>query len=896
MSWGSRFARWWRWTFLLWTDAVLVLAIMAAAGAPAMLAVTGDYWRSAAEDEVAARIIERQDLDAIGLNLSTEALFVQELVEPATTLVQPEISRIERLGPVQRSFYTLPLTTRADDEPITRVRLVSAVGVLDAAGVANDHTPGGVWISEWLAERFDLGVGDELSIEGTLTADVAVNDVVAGGGTQGGVIINGTYPTVWSEDAEPAGGFWQTLPPVVIPRWVAPFSAPNFAMVITDETTVAQSGLSGIVRWRAPVVEPPTTTSEARSFERSLARFDRVLTQPGPLAEAFARLSGPTAQGPKIETGYDETMDELRSATRTIGPPMRASQLTGLLIGLLTVAAIGPMLVDRRRNEFRLLAGEGDRWIRLAFRAGGQLLLPIAVGTGLGVLVGNIFARTVGPGVAVDGTSVQWLTVVAVGATGLVAASLLAGQIAQGTVESDTRRRLVAHPATAVVGMLTLGGLSALLWVQAGEPVKDGTAIGLGATLLPVAALATAVWILFGVLRGLLGISRAASSRLPITLLLASRRLLQRSGNTRLAVGLLGIGFGLLAFSMVLDAARGRTVEVRLATEVGGVSAFEATGEPSTDLPDRTTELLLRDTQARPGNGLVRVIAVSPGWEDAVSWPDDYGIDRQVIVETLRARGDVLAAVAIGSEDLPRVGAFGRVQTHPYEVMETVRSLPRAGVFGSTLLISAEALDELAAARAETAGQLEGHRSPSLGFRRVIISQLDLPEIEAWADARAVNVRNGQWASVEQSRPDLAATRFAFDFIRVVGMVAALVGAAALVLQLRARGRQNALGGVMLRAMGLSRLRSTGSVVAEVVVSTTLAALLAVAISPVLVGRLSTRFDPSPGALPAVRVLVPWAQLVTMLVGLVLIAGMLALLSELQGARRTKAEVIREFG
>ena len=880
-----------------WAELTLIAALIAAAAAPAALIAAGDHWRVAAEDEVALSILDGQDVDDIGIDLSIESTIDRAAIDSIDPLVRNELSELSRLGSIRRLTYTLPTVARVDDQVLTQVRVMSTEGALAAAGIPSDNPGDGVWISQWLADRFELEAGDILGVEASLDEDSAVNDVVPGGGTALEFPIAGIYETIWQEEPGGLAPFWDALPRTVIPRWIGPFRAPNFTLVLTDEATLGDSRLTGFVRWRAPVDDVPVTFDESRQLELGYRLLESELSQPGTLRDRFLDLSAPQGQGPVVATAYDEAMSEIRRAVRRIGPPMRASQATGVLIGLVTVAAIGVVLVDRRRNEYRLLAGEGERWIRLAVRTAVQTILPFVLGTGAGVVLGSLVARVLGPEGRAELAAVQWSWIIGVAVIGWLLGAVLAGLLGQATLESVALRRLVAHPAVPIGGAIVLAGFSVLLWVQAGEPAGPDSSIGIGATLLPVALLLTAVWLLFASLRAVLALGRRASAGFPVPLLLATRRLSKRHGSTRLAAGILGIGLGLLSFSIVLDQTLDRTVTLRLATEIGGVSALDVTGTASAPLPPETTELRVQDTVVTPGQDLVRVVAVQDGWVDAVSWPDEYGIEQSLVDDLLTRRGgETIPVILIASEGLPENGAFGRVQRFPYEVVGRATSLPRAGQFGATLLVSAEVLNEWAFEESVAADRVDTHRPPTNGYRRVAVSQRPLPELISWADTGSIGFRNERWTVLEAARADVAATRFAFDFIRVVGAVAGIVGATALALQLSARRRTAALSSVMLRTMGLTPLRSAAAVVVEVLVATLLAAVVGLVLGPVMVSRLSGRFDPSPDALPVVQVEVPWLELGGLMVAVVAVVGLAALVGELAGLRRPAAEVVREYG
>jgi predicted lysophospholipase L1 biosynthesis ABC-type transport system permease subunit len=140
----------------------------------------------------------------------------------------------------------------------------------------------------------------------------------------------------------------------------------------------------------------------------------------------------------------------------------------------------------------------------------------------------------------------------------------------------------------------------------------------------------------------------------------------------------------------------------------------------------------------------------------------------------------------------------------------------------------------------------------------------------------------------------LVATRWAFGFLGVLGVVAAVGALVALAMFLAARRRTNALAAVMTRAMGLSARRAALVTALEITTITALAMVAGFGAAVLSVDRLVPRFDPAPDLPPPVPVTVSWPLLVGAgVLGLVAL-GLVVWAAERSAAARPEGAVLRD--
>lgn len=900
---GERAWRTLSWLRTAWTDAALAGAVMLAAGTATMLFVAGNVWRTSAENKVAETVAERTELGGAGVDIAIEATFDLAAIEAADAALRSELGLVPDLAPASRTLYTLPITGTTNDSIVPRLRLVAQAGSREAvqlissadarngdAAEASDSD--GAWISSWLAENADIGLGDELSVEAGALEDTKVNDVVPGGGSTATFVVTGIYQQLWTESDDPVDGYWTDVPPVVVPRYNRPFSEPNFSLVLIPEAELASSSISGFVRWTAAAEAVPSTLDGMRDQRDRLQSIETSLVSRTELGEAMTELGQAATASASLDTTLYEAVAEADAAARLLGPPIRAARSIGTILGVAFMAMSGLYFVDRRRLEFRLLAGDGEQWPKLAARTGAQLAGPVAFGAGLGCIAGAGIGRLWGMA-SFDLGLVPWLQAALVALTGLIAASVVTGVRGQ--------RQLLSHRAATSAALLAgsvlmLAGFAVALWFVVAQPSVPGM-LGIESIALPVVALAAVSAIAVSALGPLSRMLAPLCSRRSVSLTLAIGRVGSASAGSRLATGSVGVALGLLVFSSVLVSTLDRAVAVRTATTVGGVSQLELVGLRPADFtaPADSTQLAIQQTTITPGDELVRVVAVDDSWVDIVEWPDEFGMSPGDVHALLQSDStESLPVVAIRGEGVPTRGAFGSFQPFPFRVVGRTGSLPLAGEFGATIMVSASKLDQFAIDRAVGRGEAAPSLPPTRRSRVILVSSQPLMNLEASIANAGYQTRDGMDASALLEAPRIIAARAAYDFLGLLGLVGALCAGSSLALHRSSVRRSRALTRIITESMGMSRQRHALISVLEASGALALSTVVALLAVGPLVAHLAPRFDPSPGAPPAIAVHQPgWNAWVALgLILLVLLAGIW--FAELLAARKPRGEAIRD--
>lgn len=881
---------------------------MGAAAAPVFLVGSADVWRFASKDDVAARAVSEVSFERNGVDVLVESAFAPESATTADAEMVSALSAIAPLATPRRTTYTFPGLVTLGPPPLRTVgpaaELVAADGALAAVDVVDQlsDTSGGIWITTWYAERHDIALGDGVAFEAGAIVDEQWNDLVQGGGADAVLRVVGVYDPLWSDQPDQEiDPFWSTVPPEIVPRYIPAFDGPNRELFIVDESTLLRSGLTGAIRWGAPLTSIPDTFDDVGALAARFQRLETDLVGTGSLGDAMAAIATTADRRPILTTDFPDTARSARAAADRLEAPLDAARGLGGVVGLAAAVAVGAFFVERRRTEFRLLAGEGKGALGIGGRVVGQLILPFLVGGLVGVGGAVLGPRWYGPADRIEFGALRWTPLLLVGVASLVVAVVTAAVLGARTLRTADRdvQSSLRRASFAVLVVLAAGA-----WVQVGRTSATGNDLDLVVVALPVLA------ILLSVALGLTGVSwvmrRDASqtSRLPTAVLLAVRRLARGSTGVRFAAGALGLGIGLLVFAAALTATLDRTVDVKLATEIGGVTSVALVDDLPPDFvaPAPTTVVRTSDTMLTPGDVPTRIIAIDPDtFANAVNWPTQFGADIDVVMAQLRdTGGESIPMVGVSGEPAPAAGAFGITRAFQYRVVDRIAAFPAAGNRSTSLLASAAVIDEFAATRNGYASipdaLADGFPLPVAAYRRVLITQAEPDAIVAALDDAEVRYREVVSQQARRQEPAVVATRAAFSYLGVIGIVALTSAMASLVLFLSARRRVHALTRVMTQSMGMPAGRSALVSAIELAVVLAIAVAGAFAAVPLVVRRLSARFDPAPARPPDVPVLVSWAPLVaTSACGALLICVAVWWL-ERRASRRPAGEVLRDGG
>lgn len=897
-----------RWILVPWTQAAVALALIGAAAAPALLMSAADVWTVSAGDDFAERLASEITPVEAGVVVITNAVFAQEPSLTAAQVVTDRIAAIEAVAPAVVTLWTtrdsgeVGTSIESATNPGVPLRVMARDGALDALSFI-DRDPSiasGAYISAYLADRNDIGVGDFISYAARLAPEPTSQPA---GGPRTTWPIAGVYETIWSEDGIVPNAYWEAVPPALLPRYLSPFNAPSFSLVLLEPETLGSTLLSGFMQWEAPTMAPPATIDAMRSQVGAYRGLEIDLATDPTIVPALEDLAAVQAARPVTASLLGEQLVTAEAALAALNQPLSSTRIAGVLVGLAILVAAGVYLVQRGRLEYRLLAGEGDRWRRFSGRTAAQLLLPVALGTLVGVVAGVTVAVLAGPAESIRLDVIDVGDLAAVAVLGLVLTSTVTGLLAQRTLDTGHIGRRTN--GTTLLAVVFAVAAFAFLWIQVARlPARGETSLDLTVVAMPLVGLMAAVALVIVFMQMVVGRGRFMGSRLPAPLFLAWRRATANDLGSLLIVGALAVGIGLVALSTILVGSLERTTNAKVSTLVGGETKAELVALPSLDppLPPNATLIAYDPARISPDNRPARLIAIDTAtYADAVSWPEEFGSSAEDVAALLdSAPSDGLAVVMVDAIPAPLTGSIG-AQRLPYEVVGTVSSAPLAYPFGATLLVSADRLD--AFARQRLANQLgvgpenamveSRFRSLLVGYRKNLVTQASTQTVMTWAEENAITTRTVESRFDLENGVDIVAAGTAFDYMRILGWVAALAAVAALTLHRAAMRSERAVASLMTRRMGLSRRRAALVSAIEVVVLTSIALVTAFVIAPVLTWRLLPRFDPAPGLPPpAVVAVEPLVLLGAFAMTVGAIAGLVWVL-EVTAARTNEGSVLR---
>ncbi|PPK62798.1 ABC transporter permease [Actinokineospora auranticolor] len=650
--------------------------------------------------------------------------------------------------------------------------------------------------------------------------------------------LNGTLPPVtaiYADIAEPVPDYWCSEQQRVVPNPLATEGATAAPIWFPSlrEFTEHMDSLSdnaAAVSARFPVERLPATTEEAAALvDRGKRMLDGVV---GTLrAEEKARFV--------IAANYfAKPVEVARAASDTVWSAVLPLTVISLLVGLAGVGAVTVQWFQRRHAELRLLWARGAGPVALGWRAVLELALPLLVGAGAGLAAARLALPWYAPSSDLtDGTGALASAVAGgVFVAALVVVGAVAATRAHRAFQTGAARRS-ARAWRLVPWELITAVLAYLAWARRestptklafGQPLPEtADAVGLAFPLLVVLTVALvtvrlARW-------GLRAAHRVRLWRVPAAQL-ALRRLAAAAGSVvgillvgTLAVGTLTVGVG------VADAQRA-ALDTKSGLFVGAESAalIPTRVGVSGQLPPALAAHSTLVGVLKTGQNINLVI--DPATFTRSAWLGDRDpADTQAQLDVLGGTGGPVPALRVGrtpeaTTTLPRLG-----QVKP---VEQVGSFPLIGT-GQGYVVSRAAVRDLK--------QVDVWQIWSNQPLDTLIRDLDAAGIHHLQSRSRDKALDGL--------PFLTVT-WTFDFVTALGVVLAVVAAAALVLAVEVRRRQNALAGALATRMGLrqrtlvaSHLTELGGLAGVSVAAGSAAGVVCAAVSAPLL-------DPSPWLRP----------------------------------------------
>jgi putative ABC transport system permease protein len=831
----------------------------------------------------------RDELDAVTPYGAGVYMALNDLVDPESFRLPHETFTVEertaafdaetaKVGGLDPTIVTVigPGMDATGPAGTTSVRPLSRTGALEHVRPVAGEGGEGVWLADAAAEEIGVEPGDEVRIG------------------RRNVRVAGLYRALYLEETEP---YWRTLTNDIYPKPPNFFTPSTFA--ITDQETMLALAKAARIdwvdyRWEAPLTRVDLTLPEGEEIARRLTAFEREVHTPNTRFHvAFQCLycfRGTIDFASRTPTAVKEA--QITSAT--VRAPVDLLVAAGELIALAVLAAVAVFSLARRRVEATLLDARGAGPGLVASVTALEALVPVVVGTllGLAVVYGTVIA--VGPNGRIDDEALHD-AVVAVAVRAPVALGLLA--LVSGIAFAREFRAVTGHPPRRIVVPWELVALAIAVWflvkLLGGDALvaetQDVSRPSVYLLLFPVFAIAAAGGLAARALVRLAGRWRRRSRREGEVRYLAAHRLAAARLLVLLLVTACTVALGLFVYAETVVSSYRATVRaaslLSVGSDVQGLTSFGRDAPSDGAIPATK----VTSVPGQLGGRAVKVLAVEPDTlADAVYWEEGYaGKSLDELMREIDAGGDPIPVLLVAGGPAREETLSVESVEIPVRVVATARAFPGMSRGQPLVVASTDALTA-AYERADVRNQLVTTSALTQiwakGDPEEAVRVLDKSEARPYPLVTAVEA---------ERRPSVAAFTRTFAFLEALGLVAGLLAVVGIVVYVQARQRARALAFGLARRMGLTSRAHVGALALELglllLVSFALGVLLAVAAARLVL----TRVEPLSTISPVPLFHVPLAILALIAAGLALVAGLGAYLAHRGAANANLAEVLR---
>jgi putative ABC transport system permease protein len=867
----------------LWAKSPIVLlqhrsvfvAVVCSAALVAMAAAGGPLLRAAVESEsLKAKLVELTPLGA-GQSIETSpakgdaqsdtarraAARRLGLRFPSTRAPVITTSALAQVGGLEggRPLFVVPM---ARDGARAHVRVVKGVRR-------------GAFVAETVARLARVAPGDRLQLIGAPDGKHIRSKTIP---------VGAVYVTLDSDRDNP---YWVNFTYRIRTRNPDSDPLPTFLLVDRENLySIARDVGDGYLAntYEFPVDVREMTPARAERLAASFAATRRLLGHDSPTSVALGCRTTQTARC-NVSSSLEAAVDLARRSVDALSPVI--SLLVGFA-GLIAVAAAvvtGAFNVRRRDGEARLSVVQGERRAVFAARAVLEGLIPVALGTVVGLLAAGLMVRSFAPEGTVEGSVVRHALLACLVGGCITLAAVAAGAWAARGPTIERRRSLRHLTVPWEVPALLLAGATYVVIRRGGGLVRN-EAIGshprLAVLVFPLLLAAAVAGLLSRAARRALRHRQARSN----VLFLALRRLASARTLLVLLTVTTAVAFAAVTFAEVLDASL---------TSNSREKAFVANGSDVQGLIDQQQALprgfpvpIARVVQSFDSvfvdGSSVEALVVDPSaLRRAIRW--EWPHDPRPPLAALGASDAPLPVLANSAASHARSIEIGGRRL-PIHVVATVDAFPGAVRGEPLLVLPADKLE-----RAERAAGVAG--DPLLDATTFVWAKGE-PRTVSQLLARS-ELAPSYITTVDHflDSAELTTAGRAYGFIRVVALAAALVAVASLFLYLYARSRVQRVTSAFLRRMGFGTGMEAASIAMEAAGLVGFAALAGAAAALVGARPLVARVDPLPQYLPPAALVVPWSLLAVSFIALVLVAAAAGAVAGALAGRGEVGEALR---
>ncbi len=724
------------------------------------------------------------------------------------------VSKSHDLEPVQETTLGLVVTvTREDDASQTSTaRLFAGDDAVSNVKVTAGGAGEGALIPDLVADSLNVGPGDTIALPSDRGAPVTLP-------------VSGVYRSLYKGTPN---GYWLPWYDVLVVS--CPTCPPPPQPIILDRATwLTVSSEIGQHRaafsWVAPLVSGLSLDQAAEQAAFTNALRHRIDTGDDDAAKLLRHCYSDffsfcsQVNSPTLMSGLPLAVGAVERRVTTVEGPAKLLRAAGLAVALIVIAAVGAFAMATRRVEAALLFARGAGPVTVGVRSTLESVLPAAVGAAIGFGFALLLVKVLGPPAPVGSTAVRdavrvvvLAPAVAIVLIGIVSSVSFLRQSEHHRARLGVLAKVPWEIALAVASIVVLERL------RAGGAFVADTALGtkrpsvllLAFPVLFIAGFAAIVARLFILACAWAG---RRSARMPSAPYLAVHRMAGAANLTMLLVAAAGLSLGLFVQALTVAGSMRTTVEAKAEVFIG--SDVQATVDYGNtrpvDFPAAFTRVI-RQYQAgtMPSGQTFDLLTIDTRtFTDAAFWNDAFA-DRPLAELVHSLEGGITGGVPVlvaGENDVTPSSI------HIAQLDVPVRVVGRANAFpGMTTLRPLVVVDErrLLQEIGDAPNPLdEPNTSTELWIKGSLARANEALATLPYTPGLVLT------AAEVQDIPYIAAVIDTFLVMNGLGLAAALLVIAAMLIYLQARQRSQVVSyGLSLR-MGMSAPGHLRALVAE---------------------------------------------------------------------------------